>query len=146
MAKVDVVTSIEILKPLAKVAHFASEPDNAPRWYANIESVKWETPRPLVLGSRFSFVARFLGRTISYTYVVAELEPLERMVMQTHEGPFPMQTTYEWEALSRKVTRMTLRNKGAPTGFSRIAGPMMSRAVRKANEKDLLTLKSILDG
>lgn len=142
--KIDVTTSIVIDRPIATVAHFASDPDNAPRWYENIEGVEWESPRPLVVGSRVAFVARFLGKRMEYTYEVVELVPLERMVMRMTDGPFPMETTYTWEKLGKSLTRMTLRNAGTPTGFSRIAGPMMSRAIRKANEKDLETLKQLL--
>lgn len=143
--KVDVTTSIVIDRPRSKVAGFAIDPDNAPRWYANIESVEWLTPRPLVLGSRIAFVARLLRKRMEYTYLVADLVPLERLVMQMHDGPFAMETTYTWEVISRSSTRMTLRNRGEPRGFSRIAGPMMGRAVRKANEKDLAALKAILE-
>ena len=143
--KVDVTTSTVIDRPVATVAHFVSDPDNAPRWYENITSVTWETPRPLTQGSRFVFVASFLGKRLEYTYEVAELVPLERMVMRMTEGPFPMETTYTWERLSGRSTRMTLRNRGSPSGFSKFAGPLMSRAIRKANEKDLETLKSLLE-
>ena len=143
--KVDVTTSTVIDRPIAKVAHFASDPDNAPRWYENIESVKWETPRPLVLGSRFAFTARFIGKRLEYTYEVVELVPLERMVMRMSAGPFPMETTYTWERITNGSTRMTMRNRGSPSGFSKLAGPLMSRAVRKATEKDLATLKELLE-
>jgi hypothetical protein len=54
------------------VAAFASEPDNAPRWYVNIRSVEWQTPRPMQIGSRFAFVAQFLGRRLEYVYQVIE--------------------------------------------------------------------------
>ena len=84
--RVDVTTSILIERPIATVAHFASNPDNAPRWYENIESVEWETPRPLAAGTRVAFVARFLGRRMEYTYEVAELVQLERLVMRMAEG------------------------------------------------------------
>jgi hypothetical protein len=41
------------------------------------------------------FVARFLGRTLAYTYDVTESGP-DRLVMRVAEGPFPMETTYTW--------------------------------------------------
>jgi hypothetical protein len=63
---VDVTTSIEIAAPVPAVAAFASEPDNAPRWYVNIKGVNWQTPRPIGIGSRFEFVAQFLGRRLEY--------------------------------------------------------------------------------
>jgi hypothetical protein len=142
--KVDVETSTVVDRPRAAVAKFAANPANAPRWYANIESVEWKTSRPLVIGSRIAFVARFLSKRISYTYEIVELVPLERLVMRTAD-PFPMETTYTWEALSPRSTRMTLRNRGNPSGFAKFAGPMMSRSIRKTNEKDLETLKMILE-
>ena len=53
------------------------------------------------------FVARFLGRTLSYTYEVIDFVPNERLVMATTEGPFPMETTYGWSDLSGQRTHMT---------------------------------------
>ena len=49
------------------------------------------------LGSQFTFTAAFLGRKLTYTYEVVELVPDRRFVMRTAEGPFPMETTYEWD-------------------------------------------------
>ncbi len=127
------------------MAKFAANPANAPRWYSNIESVEWKTSHRVALGSKIAFVARFLGKKIEYTYEIVEYEPLERLVMQAFEGPFPMETTYTWEAVSPKSTLMTLRNRGSPAGFAKFAGPMMSRAIRKATEKDLAALKDLLE-
>ena len=141
---VDVLTEIVIDRPQASVAEYAGDPSNAPRWYANIESVRWQTPPPVGVGSRMDFVARFLGRTLAYTYEVVEYGP-DRLVMRTAEGPFPMETTYTWTPLDDTRTRMTLRNRGEPVGFARIAAPMMASAIRRANEKDLARLKRILE-
>lgn len=142
---VDVVTSVEIRRPRAEVAAFAAEPDNAPQWYENITSVERETPPPLRAGSRVRFVARFLRRRLAYTYEVLEHVPASRLVMSTREGPFPMETTYSWEDTGSGATRMTLRNRGEPTGFSLVASPVLAAAMRRANRQDLARLKQILE-
>jgi len=143
---VDVRTEIVIDAPLARVADYAADPSNAPSWYVNIRSVRWETPPPLALGSRVAFVARFLGRELAYTYEFVEYEPGSHLVMQTAQGPFPMRTTYTWEALDPGRTRMTLRNTGSPAGFAAVTAPMMAAAMRRANRKDLAALKKLLEG
>jgi len=141
---VDVVTEVEIARPRAEVAAFAADPDNATRWYQNIESVSWETAPPLAVGSRIAFVARFLGRPLSYTYEVREHVPGERFVMSTSEGPFPMETTYEFSDAG-DGTLMRLRNRGEPSGFANVAAPLMARSMSRANRKDLDNLKELLE-
>jgi uncharacterized membrane protein len=142
---VDVETEVVIARPRAEVAAFAADPDNATAWYENIEHVEWKSSRPLAVGTRLAFSARFLGRRLAYTYEVKEHVPGERFVMSTAEGPFPMETTYTWQDEPGGGTRMTLRNRGAPSGFSRIASPFMARAVKRANGRDLRRLKAILE-
>jgi uncharacterized membrane protein len=142
---VDVLTTIEVDRPRPEVAAFAADPDNATAWYVNIRSVEWETDPPVRVGSRMAFVAHFLGRRLAYTYEVLELVPEERLVMSTTQGPFPMTTTYEWEDLPGGRTRMTLRNAGEPSGFSKVGAPMMAAAMRRANQKDLQRLREILE-
>ena len=56
-----------------------------------------------------------------------------------------METTYTWEDSPAGGTRMTLRNRGEPAGFSKLAGPFMAAAMRRANRKDLRKLRSILE-
>lgn len=142
---VDVLTEIVINRPRDQVASYAADPTHAPEWYMNIESVDWQTAPPVRIGSRMAFVARFLGRRLVYTYEIVDLVPGERLIMRTAEGPFPMETTYTWEAVGDDKTRMTLRNRGEPSGFSKIAAPLMARAMRKANRKDLALLKTLLE-
>ena len=142
---VDIRTEIAIERGRAEVAAYSADPDNATAWYQNIKAVDWKSPRPLAVGSRIAFVASFLGRRLAYTYEIRELVPAERLVMSTDEGPFPMETTYTWEDTAGGGTRMTLRNRGEPAGFSRIAAPLVAGAMRRANRKDLERLKEILE-
>jgi uncharacterized membrane protein len=142
---VDVVTETTIDRPCAAVAAYAGNPDNAPEWYVNIESVEWKTTPPVAVGSRLAFIAQFLGRRLAYTYEIVELVAGERLVMRTAEGPFPMETTYTWTADGETRTRMTLRNRGEPSGFGKLVAPFMAAAMRRANRKDLARLKTILE-
>ena len=141
---VDVLTEILIDRPVADVAAFAGDPCHAPDWYVNIKSVEWQTPPPLAVGSRIAFVGRFLGRRLAYTYEIRELTPGARLVMSTAEGPFPMETTYTW-ADEGVATRMTLRNRGEPAGFSALMAPFMEMMMRRANVADLAKLKRVLE-
>lgn len=106
--------------------------------------MKWKTPKPLSVGSKIAFNARFLGRELAYTYEIIELIPGRKLVMRTAEGPFPKETTYTWESLDKDKTYMTLRNAGQSTGFSKLFAPLMSAMMRRANVKDLKNLKLIL--
>ena len=142
---VDVRVEAVIARPRAEVAAYASDPDHTTAWYANIKAVEWQTPRPLAVGSRLEFVATFLGRRLVYTYEIRELVPGERLVMSTAQGPFPMETTYTWDDAAEGATRMTLRNRGEPAGFAKVAAPVMARAMRRANRQDLRRLKDILE-
>jgi uncharacterized membrane protein len=142
---VDVVTKRNIHSPLERVAEYAANPDNAPEWYVNIQSAEWKTEKPLSVGSQIAFKAQFLGRELVYVYEIVEYIAGEKMIMRTAQGPFPMETTYTWEAVDENTTQMTLRNRGNPTGFSKMAAPIMSAMMRKANKKDLDKLKNILE-
>src|SRR5436190_1331067 len=110
---VDVVTEVEIARARMEVAAFSADPINATAWYKNIKAVEWETPPPVAVGSKLRFRAQFLGRTLEYMYKVRELNPARRFVMATAQGPFPMETTYEWEDAAPGRTKMTLRNRGS---------------------------------
>ena len=142
---VDVRTEIEIARPRSEVSAYAADPENATSWYENIKSVECRTAPPLAIGSQIEFVATFLGRRLAYTYEVVEHSPGERFVMRTADGPFPMETTYAWQDAPGDGTKMTLRNAGQPSGFGKIAAPVMARAMRHANTKDLRRLKTILE-
>lgn len=133
-----------IRRPVELVAAYASDPSHAPEWYANISEVEWRTPPPVQVGSEVAFVARFLGRELRYTYAIVEHTP-ESLVMRTAQGPFPMETSYRYESLPDGSTRMTLRNRGTPSGFSRLVSPLVGIAMRRATTKDLVALKQLLE-
>jgi uncharacterized membrane protein len=143
---VDVSSEIEIERPPGIVSAYACDPDNVPSWYTNIKSVTWRSEPIVHVGSRIAFVAEFLGKRLEYTYEIVEFVPGEKLVMRTAEGPFPMETSYQFEETRDGHTRMTLRNHGEPSGFSKLLAPMVTAAMKTAAQKDLLKLKEILEG
>ena len=92
-----------------------------------------------------AFVAHFMGRNLSYTYEFTELIVEQKLVMKTAEGTFPMKTTYTWTIIDNQTTKMTLRNKRNPTGFSKLFAPLMATMMKNANTKDLINIKNILE-
>lgn len=142
---VDVVESIVIERPIDEVSAFAGDPSNAPIWYRRIDTAEWQTEPPVMLGSRVTFRARFLGRDLVYTYEIVEYTPGEQLAMRTSAGPFPMSTTYTWRPVGERVTHMTLRNHGEPSGFSRLAAPFMAWSMRRAMRQDLADLRGLLE-
>jgi uncharacterized membrane protein len=142
---VDVTTTIVIERPIAEVAGYSGDPSNAPEWNRRIASAEWQTEPPMMLGSQITFTARFMGKDLVYTYEVIEYTPQDQVAMRTTQGPFPINTTYTWRAVGERVTHMTLRNHGEPTGFWRLAAPLITIAMRRAVPHDLSRLKQLLE-
>ncbi len=86
-----------------------------------------------------------MGKEVAYIYEIEKYIPGQHLVMRTSEGPFPMETTYQWESIDDSTCSMTLRNTGKPSGFSKLLAPFMEMAMSRANKKDLKLLKSILE-
>jgi len=142
---IDVSTEIDINCSKAKVAEYSANPDNAPKWYVNIKAAKWKTPRPLQVGSQIVFKTKFLGKLLVYIYEISEYAAEQKMVMKTIIGPFPMETIYTWKSIDGNITRMSLQSKGNPGGLSKLLTPLLSFAIKRANNKYLQRLKEIIE-
>jgi len=142
---IDVSTEIDINCSKAKVAEYSANPDNAPKWYVNIKAAKWKTPKPLQVGSQIVFKTKFLGKLLVYIYEISEYAAEQKMVMKTIIGPFPMETIYTWKSIDGNITRMSLQSKGNPGGLSKLLTPLLSFAIKRANNKYLQRLKEIIE-
>jgi uncharacterized membrane protein len=141
----DVVAETVVERPRADVAAYVTDWRNDPSWIGALREVRLETEGPLGVGSRVARVASFLGRRIEYVNEVAEYEPDARLVMRSVKAPFPMTVTYEFEDGGSGGTRVRIRAQGDASGFYRLAGPLLDRAVARGIRGDLDRLKRVLE-
>jgi uncharacterized protein YndB with AHSA1/START domain len=142
---VDVASEIVIYRARAEVAAYASDPELASQWYTNVDEVEWRSEPRLQVGSRVAFVSYAGRKRTAFVFEVREYVPAERLVMRSVEGSFPMDTTYSWKDEGEHATRMTLRNRGEPTGLLKYVTPLLVPAMRRSIHKDLARLKRLLE-
>lgn len=53
---------------------------------------------------------------------------MRKLVMRIADAPSPMETTYKWAPTDVGRMRMTLRNRGNPSGFAKLTAPVLERA------------------
>ena len=140
----DVTVHTTIASERERVAGYAMDPRNDPTWISGIKEVEPLTELPLEKGSRVRRVASFLGRRIDYVLEVADMDPGARLLMRSVKSPFPMVVTYSFED-APGGTRVALRVEGGSGSRYRLAGPLMTPAVRRSLKKDLRNLKAIME-
>jgi len=140
----DVQAETVIGRPRTEVAAYVTDWQNDPTWIRALSDVRLVTDGPIGVGSQVERVASFLGKRIEYVNEIAELEPDRRLVMRSVKAPFPMTVTYVFEDADGG-TRVRIRTQGDASGFYRVAGPLLSRAVKRGVEGDLARLKALLE-
>lgn len=140
----DVTVEVEVDRPRADVARYATDWRNDTEWIGALSSASMVTAPPFGVGSQVSRVASFLGRRIEYVNEVVLYDPDERLVMRSVKAPFRMTVTYEFEDADGG-TLMRIRAEGDASGFYRLAGPVLSRAVKRSIAGDLARLKQALE-
>ena len=142
---VDVRMEIIIQRELSEVAAYAADPRRAPEWYTIVDEIEWEDDAQLEVGTKVAFVSHQSRRKQSYLFEVSEYVPEARLVMRATGGSYPMETTYTWEAYDQGSTKMTLRNRGEPTGLLALIAPLLAPAMRRSIRIDLQRLKRLLE-
>lgn len=146
-ATVEVTEEAEIARPRAEVAAYASDWRNDPTWIRALTDVRRvDGDGPFGVGAQVERVASFLGRRMEYVNEIVEWDGDRRLAMKSVKAPFPMTVVYEWEDAGDGRTLMRIHTRGDGSGFYRVAGPLLSRAVRKGVAGDLAQLKSIMEG
>lgn len=140
----DVTIEQMIAAPREDVAAYVFDHRHDPDWIGGISSSELVGDPPLRVGSDVRRIASFLGKRIDYVNRVERLEPGRLLHMRSVEAPFPMQVTYAFEDRGGS-TEASVRVQGEPSSMYRVAGPLLTRQVRRSVAADLLALKGIME-
>jgi len=98
---------------------------------------------PAQMGTTWRQRSSFLGRDMDTNMKVNVFEPGQRLGFAS-DKPFQMQITFTLEPQAGG-TKLTATGEAEPGGFFKLAGPMLSRSAQGMLEKDLQSLKGILE-
>jgi len=147
MSRVDVTVSRTIARPPDVVAAFMSDPANDTRWIAGLREARvldaGEEAAPIAVGTQVLRTASFLGRRMEYLYEVDAFDE-HQLAMRAVKAPFPMQTTYRWEA-DGESTVATIDNSGDVRGAFALMRRLLVRSLRRNVGRDLERLRGILE-
>jgi uncharacterized protein YndB with AHSA1/START domain len=136
--------SVEINRPLPEVYEYVATPENLPEWAGTVIETRKDTPGPLLEGSTFTSVEKFLGCKIEPPFkVTAHAFPRHHSHKSTG-GPLPTEWTLTFEEVAGG-TRYTQVAEGEPGGFFGLIGPLLERVGRRQLRTDLENLKDLLE-
>ena len=115
-----------------------------PEWIGGVVEATRLGDGRLGEGTRVARVAKFLGRRFEYVNEIIEYEEGARLRMKSVAGPFPMEISYEFED-AEDGTLARIRVQGEASGFFRLASPLLGPMVRRSVQRDLGTLKGLLE-
>jgi uncharacterized protein YndB with AHSA1/START domain len=141
----EIEETAQIAQPIEKVWAFVIDQANTPLWQTTLSDVRCLTDGPLGAGSQVSESRRFLGRTLETIWEMTACEPPHTSSIASVKAPFAWEGTYTL-AEEGDGTRFTIRLRGNPGGFFRIAEPLLERFVRREIAENLGNLNDVLEG
>jgi hypothetical protein len=76
--------SVEINRPPEQVFEYVANPENLPEWTGTVIETRKDTPRPLLEGSTFTSVGKFLGRKIESPFEITGPRVSSASLAQEH--------------------------------------------------------------
>jgi uncharacterized membrane protein len=141
-----VVVEVEIGRSCAVVWEYMENAEHNPEWLHNMQSARWTTDPPIRVGSRYEQSARFLGKEVRTSFEVSALEPGRLITISSLPGSsFPLTITRQVEPVGPERCRVTETAGGDPSGFYRLAEPLMRAMVRHNIARAYRRLKQLLE-
>jgi hypothetical protein len=140
--------SIEIERSAEEIYELVGNPENDVKWQDAVLDVRKLTPGPVRTGSRYRHTLRILGKSMGVDVEISARAPHSSYVLQCVSGPLTFETRVQLTQVQRRGGRATLVDtvvEGHPSGVVRIAAVALSRRRRAEIDRDLRTLKRMME-
>jgi len=141
-----VVVGVDIKRTRGDIYAVLEDAEKNPKWLPAMSSCKWTTPPPIGVGSRYEQVARYLGKEIRTTFEVTAHEPGHSITIQSREGSsFPLTVTRQVHQRGESHCLVTEMVDSDPSGFYRIAAPVLHAMVRRSILRSYKRLRELME-
>lgn len=135
---------VTINRPIDQVFAFVANPDNNPNWQPEVIEHRKLTDGPIVVGTKFLHVSKFMGRRIEVNGCVTKFEPNRKIAFEVESGTLLYTIDYLMESVS-SATRFTYASLAEINGLLKLVQPLMVIAAKRVIDRDLGRLKRILE-
>lgn len=115
------------------------------RWSSSAVEGRQTSPGPVGVGTTAREVSTFLGRRIAVDSVVTDFILDQRLAYRTTGGPFPFSGSFDVTA-EGDGARLAAAFEATPAGGFALLGPLFTKFVRRALQRDLARLKRLMEG
>lgn len=136
--------SITINRTQEEVFVFIANPENETKWQGDLVESKLTSDGAVGVGSKGRDVRQFMGKPAVTTWEITEYQPHNKMAFRVITGPIPFQGAYLFESVPGG-TKFTFSAWAETKGISKLFDPIVNRMGRKQYERDLATLKTVLE-
>lgn len=135
----------EITRTPAEVFAYVTDPTKLATWQTNTISAVAEDDGPLGLRSRLHEVHRAPGgKQLASVVEVGEFEPDRVFALDMVEGALSLNARMTFEPTAAG-TRFEFSARGQPTGWMRIAQPILRRTLKRQFAANCARLKQVLE-
>ena len=144
MAETKIEYTVVINRPIAEVFAFISKADNMPRWAKYITEAAQTSEGPVDVGTTCYVVSKMMGLQVKQDFTVTECIPDRVYAARSTSGPVPMESRYVLEEASG-ATEVHVSTTTDLSGVMKMAGPLLTRKLRKQMREDHENLKRYLE-
>jgi len=136
--------SITIKRPTEEVFAYVSDLRHSREWQKGLSEVRKTTEGRLGVGTRFTFVRKFLGRRLEGSNEFIEYKPNALVAFRFAAGPIPGEAAYLFES-APEGCKLTSRIAMRTGGLSKLAEPLIAAGLSRDVETNLGKLKNVLE-